>query len=134
MNFVGCADKPKFKYIERNLLKITYDSSVNRALYLCCNLSEQAKHKRLEMMKCSILDFSICPVYKMITNCASKGSQTCCKIDFVVNHVKMNGYIGKVNDSGSVPPSEVATYVTTKLGRSEWKIPPPNHPIPFSPV
>ncbi|XP_046859372.1 uncharacterized protein LOC124452800 [Xenia sp. Carnegie-2017] len=36
---------------------------------------------------------------------------------FCCHSIKMNGYIGKVNDSGSVPPSEVATYVTTKLGQ-----------------
>ena len=60
----------------------------------------------------------LCPKYKNLSSCKTRGKQVCCEVDPVQSRVKMQGYVGWFDGKKSVPLSDIATYVTDDLSMS----------------
>lgn len=106
--------KPSFRYIERYLVKIAYRKGENRTLYICCKTSFSQDHFLAEATCGVQLSKSMCPQYKILPRCKTRGQQVYCEVNGVHNRVTLEAYVAWFDGNTTVPLSDVATYVTNK--------------------
>ena len=114
--YLDVIEKPRFTYVERHNVKITYENGVNRTLNVCCNGSSYHKDSMLAGAICG--QMSTCPSYNTLSRCKTRGQQVCCEVSGVQNNIKIKGYVAWFDGKTSIPLSKTATYVTNWLGMS----------------
>jgi hypothetical protein len=114
--YLGDIGKPSFRYIERYLVKIAYRNGENRTLYICCKTSFSQDHFLAEATCGVQLSKSMCPQYKILPRCKTRGQQVYCEVNGVHNRVTLEAYVAWFDGNTTVPLSDVATYVTNKSG------------------
>lgn len=108
-------EKPKFTYVEKKVVKITYEKGVNRTLFICCTAPKLDSF--FKAVVCKLSHMSPCPGFKQLLSCNAKGQQVCCQLDRVLEHLTIKGYVAKIDGNRTVSSSDVATYVTNAKGK-----------------